>query len=145
MLVALPRDRFNAELRQRLQELFLERFHGSSIDYHLSLGEEEQARIHFTVHVDGEIPDVSFTELEQEVTALARTWDDRLRERLVAIHGEERGTALADKYAQRFPDYYKSSTDVYLAAPRRRAVRAARGGRAVRRRRCRTSAARIRT
>ena len=59
VLVALPRDRFNAELRLRLQELFLERFQGSSIDYHLSLGEEEQARIHFTVHVDGEIPEVS--------------------------------------------------------------------------------------
>ena len=31
-----------------------------SVDYHLSLGEEDQARIHFTVHVDGEIPEVSF-------------------------------------------------------------------------------------
>jgi len=115
VLVALPRDRFNAQLRHRLQDLFLERFHGSSIDYHLSLSEEEQARIHFTVHVDGEIPEVSLTELEQEVTSLARTWDDRLRERLVALHGEERGSALAERYAKRLPDYYKSSTDVYLA------------------------------
>ena len=115
VLVALPRDRFNAELRLRLQELFLERFQGSSIDYHLSLGEEEQARIHFTVHVDGEIPEVSLTDLEQEVTALARTWDDRLRERLESVYGEERGSELAEKYTRRFPVYYKSSTDVYLA------------------------------
>jgi glutamate dehydrogenase len=115
VLVALPRDRFNAELRHLLQDLFLERFAGSTIDYHLSLSEEEQARIHFTVHVDGEIPEVSFSELEQEVAEHARTWDDRLRERLIARFGEERGTQLAEKYAQRFPDYYKAATDIYLA------------------------------
>jgi glutamate dehydrogenase len=115
ILVALPRDRFNAELRQRLQELFLERFGGSSVDYHLSLGESDQARMHFTVHVDGAIPDVSFPELEQEVVGLARTWDDRLREQLVTIHGEERGSVLADKYSKLFPDYFKASTEIYLA------------------------------
>jgi glutamate dehydrogenase len=115
VMVALPRDRFNAELRHRLQDLVVRRFNGSSVDYHLSLGDEDQARIHFTIHVDGAIPRVSFTELEQEVVSLARTWGDRLRERLVALHGEEKGSALAEKYGRLFPDYYKSSTDVYLA------------------------------
>jgi glutamate dehydrogenase len=115
VLVALPRDRFNAELRLRLQDLLQRRFGGSSVDYHLSLTESEQALLHFAVHVEGPIPDVSFADLEQEVVSLARTWDDRLRERLVALHGEERGNALADEYAQRFPTYYKSSTDVHLA------------------------------
>ncbi len=51
VVVALPRDRFNADLRKRLQALFLERFHGTTIDYHLSLGETESARIFFTIHV----------------------------------------------------------------------------------------------
>jgi glutamate dehydrogenase len=115
VLVALPRDHFNAELRQRLQELFQTRFRGSSVDYHLSLGDDDQARIHFTVHVEGEIPEAPFAELEQEVAATARTWDDRLRERLVTLHGEERGNALAEKYARLLPDYYKASTDVYLS------------------------------
>ena len=93
----------------------VQRFNGSSVDYHLSLGDEDQARIHFTIHVDGTIPDVSFAELEQEVVAVTRTWDDRLRERLGALHGEEKGNALAGKYEKLLPDYYKSSTDVYLA------------------------------
>jgi glutamate dehydrogenase len=115
VLVALPRDHFSAELRHELQDLFLERFKGTSIDYHLTLGEADPAQIHFTIRVAREIPDLSFAQLEQEVVALARTWDDRLRERLIAMHGEERGSVLADEYARRFPDYYKSSTDVYLA------------------------------
>jgi glutamate dehydrogenase len=115
ILVALPRDRFNAELRHRLQDMLQRRYGGSSVDYHLSLTEEEQALLHFAVHVEGQIPEVSFAELEHEVVALARTWDDRLRERLATLHGEERGNALADEYAERFPDYYKSSNDISLA------------------------------
>ncbi len=115
VLVALPRDHFSAELRHELQDLFLARFNGASIDYHLTLGESDPAQIHFTIRVAGDIPEVSFSELEQEVIALARTWDDRLRERLVAQHGEERGHALGEKWSRRFPAYYKSATDIYLA------------------------------
>ena len=51
--IALPRDRYNAELQQRLLELVQSRFGGESVDQYLSLGETElAARIHFTVHVD---------------------------------------------------------------------------------------------
>jgi glutamate dehydrogenase len=116
ILVALPRDRFNPELRKQLQELFVRRFKGSSVDYHLSLGESQLAGIHFTVHVGfGQVPDVSFAELEQEVIRLAQTWDDRLRERLIELHGPERGPELFDRWVPRIPDYYKSSTDVDIA------------------------------
>ena len=84
VVVALPRDRFNADLRKRLQALFLERFHGTTIDYHLSLGETESARIFFTIHVAPgvPIPDVRYEELEREVERLARTWEDDLLEAL---------------------------------------------------------------
>ena len=53
LLVVMPRERFSATLRRRLQKLFLERFHGSNIDYQLSLGEGGPARIHFTLWVTG--------------------------------------------------------------------------------------------
>ena len=117
LLVALPRDRFDAEVRSRLQELFLARFKGSSIDDHLSLGETGLVHLYFTVHVAiGEIPDVPFDRLEREVVEIARTWDDGLLDRLVELHGDERGRELFDRWAHRFPDYYKSYTEVDLAA-----------------------------
>ena len=94
VLVALPRDRFNAELRHRLQDLFLERFNGSSVDYHLSLGEEEQARIHFTVHVDGDDPRGLASPTSSRRSSRSRApGTTGLRERLVALHGEETGNA----------------------------------------------------
>jgi len=113
IVVALPRDRFNSDLRKRLQRLFVERFRGSSVDYHLSLGESESARIFFTVHVDAgvRIPDVPFEELEAEVERLARTWDDDLRDALIGRVGPERGAALAERYAARFPDYYRANDE----------------------------------
>jgi glutamate dehydrogenase len=111
VVVALPRERFSAQLRQRLQRMFLERFNGTSVDYHLSLGETESARIFFTIHVDraAQIPEIPYEELEAEVERLARTWDDDLLDALTERVGEERASFLATKYAPRFPDYYKTS------------------------------------
>ncbi|MEX0743741.1 MAG: NAD-glutamate dehydrogenase domain-containing protein, partial [Actinomycetota bacterium] len=116
LLVALPRDRYNPQVGQRLRELFVRRFKGSSIDEHLRFGETGLAQLHYTVHVAiGEIPDVPFGELEREVVEIARTWDDRLLESLVELHGDTGAHVLFDRWAHRFPDYYKSSTSVDLA------------------------------
>jgi glutamate dehydrogenase len=116
LLVALPRDRFNAEVRRRLQELFMDRFHGTTVDYHLSITESGMAQLHFTVHVGGgQVPDVPFDELEHEVVEIARTWDDRLLERMIERFDEARARASFERWANRFPATYKASTGVELA------------------------------
>ena len=113
VVVALPRDRFNADLRKALQGLFLERFNGTTIDYHLSLGETESARIFFTIHVapGKPIPDVRYEELEREVEILARTWEDDLLDALTRRVGAGRALALMEEYAPRFPDYSKANDE----------------------------------
>jgi glutamate dehydrogenase len=117
LLVAVPRDRFTSGLRRRLQELFQTRFGASSVDDSVSIGESGLAQLHFTVHLaHGELPEVPADRLEREVVQIARTWDDRLLARLQELHGEERGRRLFERWAPRFPDYYKSSTEVDLAA-----------------------------
>ncbi len=117
IVVALPRDRFNAPLRKRLQQLFLDRFNGTSVDYLLALGETDPAQIYFTVWVTaGDIPEVSFGDLEQEVVAMTRTWADRVREELVARVGEDEGARLAQTWASRFPEYYRTSVELGIAA-----------------------------
>jgi glutamate dehydrogenase len=109
IVVALPREKFSGSLRRRLQEMFMARFHGTSVDYHLSLGETESARIFFTVHVEPgtQIPEIPYETLEAEVEQLARTWEDDLLDHLVEVFGPERGPVLAAEYGPRFPDYYK--------------------------------------
>jgi len=109
VVVALPREKFSGSLRRRLQEMFMARVHGTSVDYHLSLGETESARIFFTVHVEPgtQIPEIPYEELEAEVEHLARTWEDDLLDHLTEVYGPERGPLLAAEYGPRFPDYYK--------------------------------------
>ena len=116
VLVVAPRERFNAELRQALQRMFLERFAGESVDYRLSLGESGDARIHFTIWPKGEIPEVSTDELESEVYRLTRTWEDRVGEVLTERVGAAEAKRLIEAHGPRFPAYYQTSTPLPEAA-----------------------------
>ena len=117
VLVVVPRDQFNAQLRKSLQRYFVEKFNGTSVDYQLSLGETDTARIHFTVWVaEGEVPDVSFEELEAGVLELTRTWEEQVEEVLAERLGADEGRDLRKRWADRFPTYYKASVDLEIAA-----------------------------
>lgn len=116
ILVALPRDRFNADLRKALQDLFMSRFNGTSVDYHLELGEADPARIHFTVWVEGQIPEVGYDQLESEVLSMTRSWSDRVTEELTARVGHLEARRLAEVWTGRFPDYYRVSASLEAAA-----------------------------
>ncbi|MEZ5175456.1 MAG: NAD-glutamate dehydrogenase [Acidimicrobiia bacterium] len=116
VLVTVPRDRFNAALRQQLQQLFKAAFHGKTIDYRLSLGESGDARIHFSVWTEGGAPiDVDLASLEAQVIALARNWEDRIVDALAAVVGESEANRLATRWTSSFPDYYKTSTALDLS------------------------------
>ncbi len=117
VLVTVPRDRFNANLRRQLQDLFLARFGGESIDYRLALGEFEDARIHFSVWTPEGAPlDLDLQELEQEVVALSRNWDDQVFDELTRSVSESEARRLCDVWAATFPEYYQASTALNLVA-----------------------------
>ena len=116
LIVALPRERNAPGLAARLEELFREHFQAASVSEHLVLGEGDRAQIHFTVHrPDGGLPPAPFPDLQEQVAELARSWDERLKERLVARHDAARGRLLAQRWASRFPDSYKAATDPDVA------------------------------
>jgi glutamate dehydrogenase len=117
VIVALPKGRYDATLFDRLTAFLASRFEAETVDAHEVLAEEDRVRVHFTVHrTEGDLPDVSFRTLEAEVLELARTWDDRAREELVARHGEERGRMLAKRWTQRLPESYKAAVTPAAAA-----------------------------
>ena len=115
MIVALPRSRYDGELLERLIDHFRVRFGTPSVDSHLVLGEGDRVQIHFRVHASAGLPDLDFRELEREVVALTRTWDDELRDLLVGRHGDAQGRALVAQWAPRFPRYYKAARSPQLA------------------------------
>jgi glutamate dehydrogenase len=114
LIVALPRSRYDDDLLKRLRDLFRRRFDTDAVDSQTVLSENDRVQVHFTVHAAAGMPEVDFSELEQDVRALARTWDDRLREQLdQRLSGQ--GRSLAARWAPRFPEYYKASVDPALA------------------------------
>ena len=116
VMIAVPGDRMNTELRIRLQEVLSARFGAESVEYHLALVEDAAAQLFFLLHVPGDAaPDVDLDELEKDVARLARTWDDRLSDERVARSGDAEGRVLAKRYSARLPDYYKTATAPEMA------------------------------
>ena len=106
-LVFVPRDRYNTQVRERIQHILLEAFGGVGIESSVEMSESSLARVHFIVRTpQGTVPRVQAGAIERRIAESVRTWADLLREELVARFGEEDGLALLDDYAGRFPAAY---------------------------------------
>lgn len=115
VMVIMPRDRFNTEVRHRVQEHLEHTFKADHVDYQLSMGEdEEQVRFHFFLTTDVELASVDMHELESKVVDMTRTWNDRLNERLVAAHGDA-GLKMGENFFRSFPEGYMAATSFGMA------------------------------
>ena len=52
VMVILPKSRFSTRVRKELQTALIEAYRGSLLNYHLALGQGDQARLHFYVAYD---------------------------------------------------------------------------------------------
>ncbi len=108
-MVYLPRDRYTTQVRQEMERILLKAYDGQSIDYTALVSDSVLARLHFVVRVDRDhgIPDVDETDLEQQLVAATRSWDDDFADALREKCDEETATKLAALYGQAFPEGYK--------------------------------------
>ena len=108
-MVLLPRDRFDAEVRRRVQQHLSAALEATHVDYRLAMGEDEaQVRMHFFLATEKAIRDLDVKALEREVAELTRSWADHVRERLMRTFGERRGRRLAERYLPGFEDRYRA-------------------------------------
>lgn len=116
-LIYIPRDRFNTELRLRIESLMKQALHGEAVDTTVQLGESPLAQLHLTVRPHpGEEVSVDAAELETQLAHLLRNWQDDLREVLIKRHGEARGLVLASRFGRALPQNYIENVSVELAA-----------------------------
>jgi glutamate dehydrogenase len=116
VMVVLPRDRFNATVRRRIQTLLAAHLQATHVDYQLAMGEDEaQVRLHFFFTTAAKASDLDVRALENEVGELTRTWEDHLRERLLQTRGDREGRRLADRYVRAFEDRYTAETSATRA------------------------------
>ena len=118
VLVYIPRDRFNTDVRLRIEAMLKRELHGEHVDSSVTLGGESPlAQVHLIVRPkSGEAIETDSTKIEAELSKLVRNWQDDLRERLVVRHGEQRGLTLANTYGRALPAGYIEDVSADVAA-----------------------------
>ncbi len=107
-LIYVPRDRYNTEVRQRIEKIVLDGFDGRSVESQVQISGSNHARVHTVVHTDTDSRrKVDFNALERRIAEAALTWADRLREVLVDNKGEAAGLSLSNRYRRAFPLAYE--------------------------------------
>jgi len=107
-LVFVPRDRFDTNLRLKLQALVAEAYGGEVESFQTQLGDSPLARLHLIVRTQrGRVPKVDVEALERRLAQAARSWSDDLEQALVREHGEEQGLQRFRRWQLAFPAGYQ--------------------------------------
>ena len=116
LMVVMPRHRFSADARHRVQELIVEAYDGQILNYHLALGEGEQARLHFHVSAEPEaIASVDLVDLQKRVSEAIRSWREKTRAALEDVMEPDRAMELIGRYGAAFSPQYVATTEVGTA------------------------------
>jgi glutamate dehydrogenase len=115
-LIFVPRDRYNTQVRLKIEDVIRKRLHATGIESQVQLSDSALARVHMIVRVPQEkVPVIDVDELEVALADAVRTWGDRLREALLTQRGEQEGVALAERFADAFPAAYEEDVDAATA------------------------------
>src|SRR5207245_2770065 len=88
-LVYVPRERYDAALRQRFAAILAEAFAGELSTFNTHLDDSPLARIHFMIRTTrGKVPAVDDAALEKRLAEAGRSWSDRLEGAARAALGE---------------------------------------------------------
>ena len=109
-LVYLPRDRYTTAVRLQIEDILVQEFGGTSLEFTARVTESPWALLHFMVRLrsDGATPidtsEANRVRIQALLTEAARTWSDRL---IGAVATGAIGQSQAEHYAAAFPEVFK--------------------------------------
>jgi glutamate dehydrogenase len=110
VMVIIPRDHFSGDVRKLIEAALVEAFDGEVLNYHLALGEGDQARLHFFIAAHADVhASVEIPALEHTVRRIIRTWADLVEEELERIRPHT-AQELTHRYVHAFDPEYRAST-----------------------------------
>jgi len=111
-LVFVPRDRYNTEVRERIEHIVRDRFGGTHVESQVQISDSMLARLHLLVRTPQGAPGVDdIPAIEAEIEAATATWEDRLQQALIARGVERSAVELATRYARAFPPAYRADVE----------------------------------
>ena len=107
-LVFVPRDRYNTQARERIEQILLEELAGTALESQVQISESTLARLQILVRTDPDRPvSANVDQIEQRVTEALRTWEDSLREELDQRLPEDQAAAITRRFGSAFPVAYQ--------------------------------------
>ena len=116
-LVYLSRDRYNTDLRKRVENILAAAFAGACQSYAAEVGDSPLARLHFFIETaPGNIPDYDLAAIEARIAETARSWRDQLNSEIGERFDSEHQRTLYQCYCDAFPASYKEDFSPRVAA-----------------------------
>src|SRR6202522_1885421 len=106
-LVFVPREKYNTQVRQRIEKVIREAFSAFGMESQVQIAESNLARIHIVARTspsDGARIDADA--LERRIAVAVRSWGDDFKAALLARFDEAYALHLFATYAQAFPAAY---------------------------------------
>jgi glutamate dehydrogenase len=121
VVVVMPRSRISGEARARVAALVHERCGVELVEERLHAAPEDdpegRARLHLTfTRGTASLDAGARASLRAAIDGVLESWSVRLRELLVARHGDDAGERLAARYAEAFPADYQATMSIERAA-----------------------------
>jgi glutamate dehydrogenase len=106
-LVFVPREKYNTQVRQRIERVIGEAFSAISMESQVQIAESNLARIHIVARtLPREAVRIDTEKLERRVALAVRSWTDDFKTALLARFDEAYALQLFAVYAQAFPAAY---------------------------------------
>ncbi len=118
VLVFVPRERFNTDMRHRIERMLKEALSSDHVESHVMMGDSPLAQLHMIVRPRSDATDREFdiAGLEAALAEIVRNWHDNLTDLLVGRHGEAEGLKLAKHFGRALSSAYIEQASPEAAA-----------------------------
>lgn len=107
-LAYVPRDVYSTEVRQKIQQVLMDRLKASDCEFWTFFSESVLARVQLILRVDpANRQDIDPQQLEREVVQACRSWQDDYHALTIENFGEAQGTNLLAEFPKGFPAGYR--------------------------------------
>ncbi|MEM9054749.1 MAG: NAD-glutamate dehydrogenase domain-containing protein, partial [Pseudomonadota bacterium] len=110
-IVYVPREAYDTALREKMAHTLEEAWHGRMVRFEPSFDASNMVRVLFEIALPREAPEPDLIALEDELTAISRTWSERFRTAIIDSQLDNESGSLAGLFSGAFNAAYRETFD----------------------------------
>lgn len=112
-IVFIPKERFNSDIRQKIQLILINALNGTSVDFSTTISDSVYAQLYLIIHTQpGTVPRYDLKIIEDDVASATRSWADNLEMSFMEKYEREQGLDYYRRYQTAFPASYIENNSV---------------------------------